>query len=95
MRFRGFSFPAISRRHYLAAGVLGLDPCKLSSSPSSVSYLVPLVYGFHSREIIWGWAPHGELFSVFSLTVAFCNGLFLLKKEISLIRGDSAIYVRV
>lgn len=37
----------------------------------------------------WDWAPHDLWSSALCLIVVFCDGLFLLQKEASVMRGDS------
>lgn len=59
-----------------------------SSDPFSVEFYEPLVQGLCCREVEWSWSAHGQL-----LVVSY-NGLCLLQKGVSLLRGESRTCLR-
>lgn len=47
-----------------------------------------LVANLYWRSITWGWTPHDPLISALWPITIFCDGLLLLQRKTSLIRGN-------
>ena len=65
-----------------------LVPTKVIFPDHSIVVLESLLQKLYCGCICWNWALYN---SIFSLAVVFCNGLHLLKSEVSL--GSSEDYI--
>lgn len=92
LRYHGFSFPAVSRRHHVIVSFLVLWFLQ-SLCSSSLMFPELGMQGFCCRPIGWDWERHDPLFSVFWSFVVFCADFCLLQETASLMRGERSFYL--